>query len=293
MTTLSLRLAFVLSIAASSLTLDVPAGAQLVGGRSAFDARPGLEFVQFGDFWGDRRSSYRNDFFDPSWGRGRRSPPRPSHQNHTYHSNDSYNPSYRRPQPQQQVYESIKPPAPGKVETAPAQTVLVVGDSLGEWLAYGLELVFAETPQIGIVRKIKPDLSLVRDDARLDSPEWMQAIKDLLPATEKPNAIVVMLGVNDRSPLRERAPATKASNAPADGEHPSPATVGPQHPPAGATYEFHTDKWAELYSKRIDDMITTLKTRGVPIMWVGAGDPRRQIDQRYELPRRALSRASR
>jgi uncharacterized protein len=269
MTKLSLRLAFVFSIASSSLALDVPAGAQLAGGRSAFDARPGLEFVQFGDFWGDRRSSYRNDFFDPFWGGGRRSSPHPSHQSHPYHSNDSYNPFYRRPQPQPQVYESVKPPAPPKVETPPAQTVLVIGDSLGEWLAYGLELVFAETPQIGIVRKIKPDLGLVRDDARLDAPEWTQAIKDLLPATEKPNAIVVMLGLNDRSPLRERAPAPKASTTPPDSEHPPPAPVGPQHPPPGATYEFHTDKWAELYSKRIDDLITTLKARGIPIMWVG------------------------
>ncbi len=267
MTTLSLRLVFAFSIAASSLALDVPAGAQLAGGHSAFNARPGLEFVQFGDFWGDRRSSYRNDFFDPFW--GERRSPRPSHQYHPYHSNDSYNPFYRRPQPQQQVYESIKPPAPRKVETPPAETVLVIGDSFGEWLAYGLELVFAETPQIGIVRKIKPDLGLVRDDARLDAPEWTQAIKDLLSATEKPNAIVVMLGVNDRSPLRERAPATKAGTTPPDSEHSPPATVGPQHSPPGATYEFHTDKWAELYSKRIDDMIATLKTRGVPIMWVG------------------------
>jgi hypothetical protein len=266
MTRHSLRLAIALSIASSSLALAVPAGAQLAGSRSAFDARPGAELVQFDDFWGGRRSSYRNDFFDPSWGGGRRSPPRPTHQ---YHSNDSYNPFYRRPQPQQQVYESVKPPAPPKVETPPAQNVLVIGDSLGEWLAYGLELVFAETPQIGIVRKIKPDLGLVRDDARLDAPEWSQAIKDLLPATEKPNAIVVMFGVNDRSPLRERAPATKASTAPPDSEHPPPAPVGPQRPPPGATYEFHTEKWAELYSKRIDDMITALKARGVPIMWVG------------------------
>ena len=263
MTMLGLRLAFVLSIATSSLALDVPVGAQLVGSPSAFDARPGLEFVQFGDFWGDRRSSYRNDFFDPFWGGGRRSSP------HPYHSKDSSNPFYRRPQPQQQVYESVKPPAPPKVETPPAQNVLVIGDSLGEWLAYGLELVFAETPQIGIVRKIKPDLGLVRDDARLDAPEWTKAIKDMLPAAEKPNAIVVMFGVNDRSPLRERGPETKASTTPPDGEHPPPAPVGPQHPPPGATYEFHTDKWAELYSKRIDDMITVLKARGVPIMWVG------------------------
>ena len=259
MTTLSLRLALALSIAASSLALDVPAGAQLTGGRSAFDARPGLEFVQFGDFWGDRRSSNRNNFFDPFWGDRRSFRPKNSY--------DPYNPLNRRPQPQ--AYESIKPPAPRKVETPPAETVLVIGDSLGEWLAYGLELVFAETPQIGIVRKIKPDLGLVRDDARSDTPEWTQAIKDLLPTTEKPNAIVVMLGVNDRSALRERAPAPKASTSPADAEHSPPAPVVPQHPPPSAAYEFHTDKWTELYSKRIDDMITALKTRGVPIMWVG------------------------
>ena len=266
MTRRSLRLAIAFSIASSSLALAIPAGAQLAGGRSAFGTGSVLEFVQFDDFWGGRRSSYRNDFFDPSWGGGRRSSPHPSRQ---YHSNDSYNPFYRRPQPQQQVYESVKPPAPPKVETPPAQNVLVIGDSLGEWLAYGLELVFAETPQIGIVRKIKPDLGLVRDDARLDAPEWTKAIKDMLPAAEKPNAIVVMFGVNDRSPLRERAPATKASTTPPDTEHPAATPVGPQHPPPGATYEFRTDKWAELYSKRIDDMITALKARGVPIMWVG------------------------
>ena len=119
------------------------------------------------------------------------------------------------------MYESIKPPAPRKAETPPAETVVVIGDSFAEWLAYGLEQVFAETPQIGIVRKIKSDLGLVRDDARLDAPEWTQAIKDLLPATEKPNAIVVMLGVNDRSSLRERAPAAKEATSPSDNDHPA------------------------------------------------------------------------
>jgi len=160
MAALSRRLVFALSIVASGVALDLPAGAQLAGGRSAFDVHPSVEFVQFGDFWNDRGSSYRNNFFDPYWG-DRRS----FHRNNSY---DPYNPFNRRPQPQ--AYESIKPPAPRKVETPPAETVLVIGDSLGEWLAYGLELVFAETPQIGIVRKIKPDLGLVRDDARLDAP---------------------------------------------------------------------------------------------------------------------------
>ena len=234
MTALSRRLVFALSIVASGVALGLPADAQLAGGRSAFDAHPGLEFVQFDDFWGDRRSSNRNNFFEPFWGDRRSVRP-----NNSY---DPYNPFNRRPQPQ--TYESIKPPAARKVETPPAETVLVIGDSLGEWLAYGLESVFAETPQIGVVRRIKPDLSLVRDDARLDAPAWTQAIKDLLPPNEKPNAIVVMLGVNDRAPLRERAPAAKESTP--DSEHPSPGTVGPQHPPPGASHEFHTDKWAEL-----------------------------------------------
>ena len=193
------RLLFAFLLAALGLGLNLPAGAQLAGGRSAFDAHSGLEFVQFDDFWGDRRSSNRNNFFEPFWGDRRSVRP-----NNSY---DPYNPFNRRPQPQ--TYESIKPPAARKGETPPAETVLVIGDSLGEWLAYGLELVFAETPQIGVVRRIKPDLSLVRDDARLDAPEWTQAIKDLLPASEKPNAIVVMLGVNDRSSLRERAPPAK------------------------------------------------------------------------------------
>jgi hypothetical protein len=109
----------------------------LAGGHSAFDAHPGLELVQFSDFWGDRRSSYRNSFFDPFWGDHRSFRP-----NNSY---DPYNPFNWRPQAQ--VYESIKPPAPRKVETPPAETVLVIGDTFGEWLANGLELVFADTPQ--------------------------------------------------------------------------------------------------------------------------------------------------
>jgi hypothetical protein len=61
----------------------------------------------------------------------------------------------------------------------------------------------------------------------------------------------------------------KGSTTPPDNEHAPPATVAPQRQPPAASYEFHTDKWAELYSKRIDDMIAALKTKGVPILWVG------------------------
>ena len=256
MATIRLRLAFAVSLIIASLVLATAAGAQFARGPATFDQVRVLERAQFRDFWDDRGWSNRNNSPGSFWGDRR-----PSYPNRSY---DPYTP-YRR----QQVYESIKPPAARKTELPPAETVVVIGDSFGEWLAYGLEQVFAETPQIGIVRKIKTDFGLVRDDARLDAPEWMQAIKDLLPATEKANAIVVMLGVNDRSSLRERAPAAKEATSPSDA-HPGPAaaTAAPRQPPS-ASFEFHTDKWAELYSKRIDDMIAALKARGVPIIWVG------------------------
>ena len=255
MATARRRLALTLPLMVASLALAAPAGAQFAH-RPEFDQVRAPERVQFRDFWDDRGWSNRNNSPGSFWGDRR-----PSYPNRPY---DPYSP-YRR----QQVYESIKPPAPRKMETPPAETVVVIGDSFGEWLAYGLEQVFAETPQIGIVRKVKSDLGLVRDDARLDAPEWTQAIKDLLPTTEKANAIVVMLGVNDRSSLRERAPPAKETTPASNSEHPAPAPAGAQRQPPSASYEFHTDKWAELYSKRIDDMIAALKTRGVPIIWVG------------------------
>ena len=187
--------------------------------------------------------------------------------------------------------KSTRPPPPRKVETPPTETVLVIGDSLADWLGYGLEETFADTPEVGIVRKIKPYAGLVRYEARNDAPDWSQAVKEVL-AAEKPSAIVVMLGVNDRLPLRDRAPPAKAAAAPAqgqgttapgqgatapaasapdaarpDGEQPAIAANEPQR--RGGSYEFHTDKWAELYDKRIDDMIAALKAKGVPVLWVG------------------------
>jgi hypothetical protein len=228
MATTRRRLALALPLMVASLALATPACAQVARGPAALDQVRAIERAQFRDTWDDRGWSYRNNSPGSFWGDRR-----PSYPNRSY---DPYSP-YRR----QQVYESIKPPAPHKTETPPAETVVVIGDSFAEWLAYGLEQVFAETPQIGIVRKIKTDLGLVRDDARLDAPEWTQAIKDLLPATQKPNAIVVMLGVNDRSSLRERPPAAKETTSPSEHDHPAAAAAGAQRQPPSASFEFHTD----------------------------------------------------
>src|SRR6202040_293862 len=58
--------------------------------------------------------------------------------------------------------------------------------------------------------------------------------------------------------------------ADSEGGAPPPAAGGNAQPTvSGGSFDFHTDKWAEIYGKRIDEMINALKARGVPILWVG------------------------
>jgi uncharacterized protein len=240
---------------AATAVLAVPAGAQFSGGRRAFDLRRGAELVQFRDFL---------PFFGGPSGQS-----------------NQYNPFGQQQRPQ--VVESLRAPPPHKVETPPTTTVVVIGDWFADWLGYGLEEAFNDTPEIGIVRRIKPYSGLVRyEAARGDIQDWSQAIKDLL-AADKPAAIVVMLGLNDRIALRERAPPAKgvkgqgqgaqsgqhANGSSADGEQQTIAAPEPQHRGPLASYEFHTDQWAELYGQHIDEMIAALKDRGVPVLWVG------------------------
>ena len=197
--------------------------------------------------------------------------------------------------------------------------MLVIGDSLADWLAYGLEEALTDTPEIGVVRKIKGRAGLVRYEARNDATDWSQAVKEML-ASEQPNAVVVMLGLNDRQSLRERAahqsgrsatamkrrrpprPPSRPNQTPRRrhraGEAPpaprrqigpnSPAAVAeaPARPCAGRNYEFHTDKWTELYGKRVDEMMAVAQGQGrAGVVGRLARASRYALDQRYELPR--------
>ncbi|HEX2510994.1 MAG TPA: hypothetical protein VHK44_00180, partial [Xanthobacteraceae bacterium] len=63
-----------------------------------------------------------------------------------------YQDRYREPPPA----DYSKAPPAKKVEVPPTSNVVVMGDSMADWLAYGLEEAFADTPEIGVVRKNKP-----------------------------------------------------------------------------------------------------------------------------------------
>jgi hypothetical protein len=190
---------------------------------------------------------------------------------------------HNRPAP---AVDYSKAPPPRKLDKPPSQTVVVIGDSMADWLGYGLDENYADQPEIGVERKIRATSGLVRYDAKNEALDWPQAAQDAL-LNAKPNAIVVMLGLNDRVPLREKAPAQqKRSGEPAQGENQSasqasqdkaaapaeartPPQAASQQPVPSGPYDFHTDQWAALYVKRVDAMIAALKSKGAPVIWVG------------------------
>ena len=68
---------------------------------------------------------------------------------------------------------------------------------MADWLGYGLDETYADQPDTGVVREVRATAGLIRYDPKNETLDWPAVIKDQL-ATEKPNAIIVMLGLNDR-----------------------------------------------------------------------------------------------
>src|SRR5580692_2472363 len=107
------RLAIALAIAV--VALPFPAGAQFFGSNSNYyGQRPSRPPPSRGFF------SFPL-FGNPGGGGGG--------------GGDQYNPFYRPAPP---PVESYKPQPPRKLDTRPTTTVMVIGDTMADWLAYGL-----------------------------------------------------------------------------------------------------------------------------------------------------------
>jgi hypothetical protein len=177
-----------------------------------------------------------------------------------------------------------------KTEQPPTTSVVVLGDGMADWLAYGLEDAFSDMPEVGIVRKSKAHSGLIRYDAKNDL-DWWHAARDIL-AAEKPNYVIMMLGVSDRQNIREKDIAKEAEkkadakeqagkDQPAaadqtaqnkdaeDGEQSPIVAPEPQAGRRTGSLEFRGDQWEKIYSRRIDDTVAALKSKGVPVFWVG------------------------
>jgi hypothetical protein len=214
-----------------------------------------------------------------------------------------------------------KAPPPEKHDNAavPDRNVLVLGDAMADWLAHGLEVAYADQPDMGVIRKHKTVSGLISYQPKGDPADWAAAAKGIL-ATEKPDAIVVMLGLNDRVAMREPAvdktdakssdkksdkkdakakpdakpadgkPATKPDGAADTAAKPDDKAVDTELSPddaadngdvppiiapekstrtANGLYQFREERWVELYTKKIEEMIAVMKSKGVPVLWVG------------------------
>jgi uncharacterized protein len=240
------------------------------------------------------------------------------------------------PRQQQRVIREdfSRAPPPEKHDAAatpPERSILVLGDGMADWLAYGLEDAYADQPDIGVTRRHKTYSGLIRYQPKGDPADWAAAARTIL-AAEKPEAIVVMLGLNDRVAIREPAAEKsdgkpsdakssdakssdakssdtkssdtkssdkKAAKAKPDGKStdggadpnakPDDKAVDSELPPEDAAdndappaitpekstrspnglYEFREERWVELYTRKIEEMIGILKSKGVPVVWVG------------------------
>lgn len=119
-----------------------------------------------------------------------------------------------------------------------AHHILVMGDSLANLLANGLDDALNTRPDVEVIHKAKPDSGLVRSDFY----DWPKAASELLASDQKISIGVILLGLNDRQPLRE-------------GE---------------TVHEPLSPRWLELYRDRIDAIANAFAGKRVPLIWVGA-----------------------
>src|SRR5882724_7556282 len=63
------------------------------------------------------------------------------------------------------ISDSTRAPAPRKPDGTPATHVVVLGDSMADWLAYGMEDAYSDDSDIGVLRKIRANAGLVRNDS--------------------------------------------------------------------------------------------------------------------------------
>ncbi len=126
-------------------------------------------------------------------------------------------------------------PAIAKLENA--SRVLVVGDFQAKALSQGLETAFAQSPGVAIIQKSNGSSGLVRDDYY----DWPETLPGILDET-KPTIVIVMVGSNDRQPLRN----------------------------GKKRIAVRSDPWVAEYTTRVGEIAQAVRSRGIPLVWVGA-----------------------
>lgn len=130
--------------------------------------------------------------------------------------------------------KTLKPEDPN---APPPFQVAVIGDSLGQMLADGLDEAYSDRSDIRILHKAKDSTGLVRDDYF----DWPKAARDLLASGEKIDMAVMMIGSNDRQAIHE----------------------------GSETIETLSPRWRERYTQRVESIRAAFREKKIPLVWVG------------------------
>ncbi len=128
-----------------------------------------------------------------------------------------------------------RPPAPRPAGAL--FTLAVLGDSLGVTLGQGLAEAYGARADMVVMRKARENTGLVRNDAF----DWVKNARDLLESNDSISAAVILLGVNDRQPLRDETGA----------------------------FDLRSPRWKQIYGDRVETIAQAFKARGIPLIWVG------------------------
>ncbi|QTL01827.1 DUF459 domain-containing protein [Aquabacter sp. L1I39] len=143
------------------------------------------------------------------------------------------------PEPEGTVYSSAEEAVQGKKQP-PTKFVLVIGDRLGAQFAKGLaDSYVTEKGSPAVIARTDDDSGYLPGETS-DVTDWMAKWPEAVSAA-RPGVTVVALGSNDIHPIR-------------DGD---------------TLVEPFTDRWNELYGKRMDDLLAALRARAGNVVVVG------------------------
>jgi hypothetical protein len=143
-------------------------------------------------------------------------------------------------QPRRERRNRPAAPAPREVAAVEkaenAKRVMVVGDFMAGALSKGLAEAYSENPNVVVVDASSGSSGLVRGDFY----DWPAEIPKLAE-TQKPDAILALVGANDRQSIQTET---------------GPKALG-------------SDGWRAAYAARVAALADALKATGKPVLWTG------------------------
>ncbi|WP_026783898.1 SGNH/GDSL hydrolase family protein [Pleomorphomonas koreensis] len=140
-------------------------------------------------------------------------------------------PQRRKPPPA----VAAKPPPPVKKDDA--RVVLVIGDRLAADLGRGLDVAFADRPDVAIETKTLDDAGL----AATADIDWKAFLETRLAARPRPAAVVAMIGRADGRPIELN----------------------------DRSVDFPSADWETIYKARLNELMRVAREHAVPFQWVG------------------------